>query len=386
MADPTQPNSTSGADPSAVEPSSPSLRDVAEAAYDETTSTESEAPRKGSVARDRGGRFASKEQVARSGEAEPRAPSPEDDAEATVKAPDPAAQARSNQPPDHWSAEDRAVFERLPPEAQSMLQRRYSEMEADYTRKSQANASAVQAVNQLAPIFQDPDISRSLNEWNMNPIAAVQQWASFHKRAVSTDPRERGGLLIDLAQQMGFDPAKVFATNSQPEPQLPPGVKDDPAVRYLANQYGKTASELQAIRNEVQGIRAAEQQKYEQESLKVTRWSIDKYADEKGPDGKALRPDFDEHLPYILELYKADPERDLAEAYDTARRMNPKTFEQMVAAERARVHSQQSVDRAKAANRGNLRGMTSPVNKPTAKTGNGTLRDILEASADEVGF
>jgi hypothetical protein len=220
----------------------------------------------------------------------------------------------------------------------------------------------------------------------MHPIAAIQQWAGFHKRAVSPHVNDRAGLLIDLATQMGFDPAKVFATNRPPEPVLPPGVKDDPAVRYLANQYGQTASELQAIRNEVQGIRAAEQQKFEQESLKVTRWSIDKYADEKGPDGKPLRPDFDEHLPYILELYKADPERDLAEAYDTARRMNPKTFESMVAAERARVHSQQSVAKAQAANRGNLRGMTAPVNKPTAKTGNGTLRDILEASADEVGF
>jgi len=375
MSDQSPPNSTSGAE------APQSIREVAEAAYDEVTSPDYEAPESG-VARDERGRFAPKE--ARSGEAEDEAPpSPEVKAE-TPEPPDPAREG--NRPPDHWSAEDRAVFAKLPPDAQSMLQRRYSEMEADYTRKSQANASAVQAVNQLAPIFQDPDISRSLNEWNMNPIAAVQQWASFHKRAVSADPRERGALLIDLASQMGFDPAKVFATNSQPEPQLPPGVKDDPAVRYLANQYGKTASELQAIRNEVQGIRAAEQQKYEQESLKVTRQGIDQFADMKGQDGKPLRPDFDEHLPYILELYKADPNRDLAEAYDTARRMNPKTFESMVAAERARVHSQQSVSKAQAANRGNLRGMTSPVNKPTAKTGNGTLRDILEASADEVGF
>ena len=374
MSDQSPPNSTSGAE------APQSIREVAEAAYDEVTSPDYEAPESG-VARDERGRFAPKE--ARSGEAEDTPPSPETTAETPVP-PDPAREG--NRPPDHWSAEDRAVFAKLPPDAQSMLQRRYSEMEADYTRKSQANASAVQAVNQLAPIFQDPDISRSLNEWNMNPIAAVQQWASFHKRAVSADPRERGALLIDLASQMGFDPAKVFATNSQPEPQLPPGVKDDPAVRYLANQYGKTASELQAIRNEVQGIRAAEQQKYEQESLKVTRQGIDQFADMKGQDGKPLRPDFDEHLPYILELYKADPNRDLAEAYDTARRMNPKTFESMVAAERARVHSQQSVSKAQAANRGNLRGMTSPVNKPTAKTGNGTLRDILEASADEVGF
>jgi hypothetical protein len=66
--------------------------------------------------------------------------------------------------------------------------------------------------------------------------------------------------------------------------------------------------------------------------------------------------------------------------------MNPKTWEQLVAAEKARVHSQQSVSKAQAANRGNIRGMTAPVNKPTGKTGNGSLRDMLEASADEVGF
>jgi len=277
----------------------------------------------------------------------------------------------------------------MPPDEQAMLQRRYSEMEADYTRKSQANASAVQAVNALAPIFSDPDIQRSLSEWQMHPIAAIQQWAGFHKRAVSPHVQDRAGLLIDLATQMGFDPAKLFATsqNRQPEQPLPPGVRDDPAVRYLANQYGQTASEIQALRNQVQSIQAAEQQKYEQESLKVTRWSIDSWADEKGQDGKPLRPDFDEQLPYILELYKADPNRDLNEAYNTARRMNPKTFEQLVAAEKAKVHSQQSVAKAQAANRGNLRGLTAPVGKPNgAKTGQGSLRDMLEASADEVGF
>ena len=380
MSDQSPPNSTSG--DSADRPQS--IREVAEAAYDDITSPDSvdESPREGGVQRDERGRFAPKE--ARTGEQSPEAPSPDLDAETPVKAPDPARQG--NQPPDHWSAEDRAVFARLPPDAQSMLQRRYSEMEADYTRKSQANASAVQAVNALAPIFQDPDIQRSLQEWQVHPVGAIQEWAGMHKRAISPNIQDRAGLLIDLATQMGFDPAKLFAPNRPPEPPLPPGVANDPAVRYLANQYGQTASEIQALRNQVQGIQQAERQKYEQESLKVTRWSIDKYADEKGPDGKPLRPDFDEHLPYILELYKADPNRDLQEAYNTARRMNPKTFEQMVAAERARVHSQQSVSKAQAANRGNLRGMTAPVNKPTAKTGNGSLRDILEASADEVGF
>src|SRR6187551_2265664 len=201
MSDQSPPNSTSGAE------APQSIREVAEAAYDEVTSPDYEAPESG-VARDERGRFAPKE--ARSGEAEDEAPpSPEVKAETPVP-PDPAREG--NRPPDHWSAEDRAVFAKLPPDAQSMLQRRYSEMEADYTRKSQANASAVQAVNQLAPIFSDPDIQRSLSEWQMHPIAAIQQWAGFHKRAVSPHVQDRAGLLIDLATQMGFDPAKLFAT------------------------------------------------------------------------------------------------------------------------------------------------------------------------------
>jgi hypothetical protein len=204
-----------------------------------------------------------------------------------------------------------------------MLQRRYTEMEADYTRKSQANASAVQAVNALAPIFQDPDIARSLKELEIHPMAAIQSWAHMHKRAVSANVQDRITLMIELAQQMGFDPAKLFVgSNPPPPPTLPPGVKDDPAVRYLADQHGRTAGELQALRNEVQSIRAAELQKAEEQALTHTRWNIDRFADEKGPDGKVLRPDFDDHLPFILELYRANPDRDLAEAYDTARRMN----------------------------------------------------------------
>jgi hypothetical protein len=383
--DPIPDNSISGASETANEPA-PSLREIAEAAYDEGASEEPSS--EGGLSRDERGRFASKAQDAKTGEAERVAPSPEALKPEAPVPPDPAAAARSSQAPDHWSAEDRAVFERLPPDAKQMLQRRYSEMEADYTRKSQANASAVQAVNALAPIFQDPEIVQSLQQANMHPIAAIQDWASMHKRGISPRLEDRAGLMIDLAVRMGFDPAKLFAPQRpESQPNLPPQAANDPAVRYFADQYGKTASEMQALRNEINAIHQAENRQREEESLKVTRWSIDTFADEKGPDGKPLRPDFDEQLPYILELFKANPERDLVEAYDLARRMNPKTWESMVAAQKAQVAAQQSTERARAANRGNIRGLTGPVSKPNgAKTGNGTLRDTLEASAEEVGF
>lgn len=264
--------------------------------------------------------------------------------------------------------------------------RRYGEMEADYTRKSQANAGAVQAVNALAPIFDDPEISRSLQEMQFHPLRAIQEWAMVHKRAVHPDPRERLSLIYDMAQRMGFDPARLFAVgrNAGP-PGSQPEIKD-PAVKYLADQYGRTASDLQALRNELQNIRAQEQQKHQQEAFQQVRWSIDNYAEEKGPDGKPLRPHFDKVIDAVIELFKADPERDLNEAYERACWMDPEVRKLMLDNERNKVTSQQAAQRAQAAVRGNTRGLTSPVAKPSAKPKNGSLRDTLEASADEVGF
>jgi hypothetical protein len=383
MPDNDQPNSISGAtETSAPEPRQ-SLREIAEAAYDEGSTAESEAPSEGR-ARDSQGRFAPKQGV-ETGEAEGKTPpSPDQRPETPTEEADPAQ--RGNRPPDHWSAEDRAVFERAPADVKQMLQRRYSEMEADYTRKSQANAAAVQAVNALAPVFQDPVIAQAMQEQRTSPLQLIHEWAGFHKKALSPNVADRAALMIDLASRMGFDPAKLFATNRQPEVQLPPGADKDPAIRYLADQHARALGEVQNLRNEFQTIRQQEAQKHEEETLRATRWNIDAFADEKGQDGKPLRPDFDQQLPYILELFQANPERDLNEAYNIARRMNPKTWEDLVAAEKARVHSQQSVQKAQAANRGNLRGLTSPVSKPAGKPNNGSLRDALEASADEVGF
>jgi hypothetical protein len=307
--------------------------------------------------------------------------------EAQPQTPDPAAQARSNQPPEHWSAEDRANFEKLPPESKNFLLKRHSEMEADYTRKSQAASSAVTFTNTLTPVFTDPVIRQSLQTDGLSPAEAIQQWAGFHKRAMHQDPRERINLLVDLAQRIGFDPAKLFVTaQSNPPPVLSEKDMADPAIRYFADHQSRTQTELQALRAELQGMQQAERQARENEQLEQTRWGIDQFAAEKGANGQPLRPYFDAALPMIIELFKANPERDLQEAYEQAIWALPDIRKQMLDAERHLQQGQSNVDRAKLAARGNTRGITAPVVKPNAKTGQGTLRDTLERAADEVGF
>ena len=372
---------------SPAEPAAPSLRDTIEQAYDDVV----ESPDAGQDGRprDTNGRFVAKDRV-ETGEAErPKAPlSPDKLTTETQKPPtDPAAQARSNQAPEHWSAEDRADFDKLPPESKAFLLKRHTEMEADYTRKSQTASGAVQFTQALTPVFTDPDIQRSLQSEGVSPAEAIQQWAGFHKRAMSPDTRERINLLVDLSQRIGLDPAKLFVTTgNQPSPQLSDKDLADPAIRYFADHQSRTQSELQALKAELQQMRQAEVQQREAENLEQTRWGIDQFAAEKGPDGQPLRPHFDAVLEDIVELFKANPERDLHDAYLRAVRMNEDLYNQALAADRQKLLGQSSVDKARAAARGNTRGLTSPVAKPNAKTGNGKLRDMLEQAADEVGL
>ena len=55
-------------------------------------------------------------------------------------------------------------------------------------------------------------------------------------------------------------------------------------------------------------------------ATKAMKREIDAFADEKGSDGQSLRPDFDELLDPIIELFHADANRDVREAYEIAQR------------------------------------------------------------------
>jgi hypothetical protein len=133
---------------------------------------------------------------------------------------------------------------------------------------------------------------------------------------------------------------------------------------------------------------AAENQARAQAGEQYARSNIDQFADEKSQDGKPLRPHFDTVLPILLDLFKANPQRSLAEAYDAACWSHPEVRKQLLAAEQYRQQSRHDVEKAKIAQRGNTRGLTSPAVKPPGADGpsRGSLRDAIEKSAEEVGY
>ena len=385
-----------------------SLRDIAEAAYDDLESAadevsevqEAEAPDEEPLAseerpRDKSGRWVAKstnqpgEAIERPPVVDP-APKKPEVSETRVPEPDPAAQARSNQVPEHWSAEDKAVFARLPAEGQAFLLRRHGEMEAEFTRKSQASAGAVQFTQSLAPVFNDRRIQTSLQQMGLNPAQAIQEWAGLHLRAMSPNQQDKFNVLLDMTERMGLDPARIFSALNKPS--LPAGLSEaelkDPAVKFFADRLGQTTGELNALRNEIQARWAAENQARAQAGEQHARANIDQFADEKGPDGKPLRPHFDAVLPILLDLYKANPQRSLAETYDAACWAHPEVRKQLLAAEQYRQQSRHDVEKARNAQRGNVRGLTSSAVRPPGNAGpsQGSLRDTIEHAAEEIGY
>jgi hypothetical protein len=382
---------TNGNPDEPIEEAPKSLREVAEEAWseveeaaDDDTGQEPPEPQSGQDGRKRDslGRFMP-------GEADDTVPAPDGKIPAPDGAqPHPAPAGSSNEAPAHWSPEARAMYAKLPQEARDFLLERHTAMERDYQGKVQQSASAVQFTQALAPVFEEPRMKASLANVEgrpLHPVHAIEQWAAFHLRAMDPNPQVRMGLLQELAQRMQLDPAALGKT--PPPPGLSEQDLADPAVKYFADTVGRTMQELNALRGELNGIRAAETERTNEAVLRATRQGIDSFADATDPQGNKLYPHFDAVLPQLIELFRANPDRDLKEAYDTAVWMAPTVRQGLLTRERSTVEQRQSNERASRAARGNVRGRTSPVSKPDAANGEAKgLRATLAAAAEEVGF
>jgi hypothetical protein len=261
-------------------------------------------------------------------------------------------------------------------------------MEGEFQRRMQTSAQAANFAQSLAPIFTDQRISRSLQEAGVGPAEAINQWAGFHLRFL-TDPVNMIGELIQRAR---IDPA-VFVGGQQPagNGSLPPGLPKeamaDPTIKFIADQFSRVNNEVVANRRELQAMQQATQDRQAAEVMRVTRWGIDSFAEEKDANGQPLHPHFDAVLPHIIQLFKADPQRDLREAYETALWMDGNTRSGLLQRERQTVTQQQSTQRASQQVRSNVTGRTHPVTPPPRPEGQKrSLRDALEQAADQVGL
>lgn len=313
----------------------------------------------------------------------PTQPRP-DDQQVEPPHPAPSQDGRSSEAPANWTAADRDAFAKQTPEGQAFLLRRHSEMESDYQRRVQATRGAAEFTQALLPVFQDPVLAGSLMQSKASPFDAIVQWAGFHKRAVSPNVGDRLSLLQEMASRMGIDPAAI--ATSRPGPgQLTKEDLDNPAIRHFADAFSRQSSETQQLRAIVQQLQDGYRAQQQEQQVRVARWSVDSFAEEKGSDGKPLHPYYDEVINEIIMLYRINPEREMPEAYETACRMNPVVNERIIS-DRIRQYQQQNDNqRAVQAVRSNVRGLTAPVAKPALPAPKG-LRSLVTEIADEIGL
>jgi hypothetical protein len=270
---------------------------------------------------------------------------------------------------------------------QAWALRRHSEMEGDYQRRVQATAQAAQVVQAIAPVFQDPAIAASLQREGLSPVDAIGQWAGFHRRFMDPNPENRAGVMRELMQRSGLDPAAVFATQ---RPQEIPGLSEkdraDPAIKYITDVIGRLTAENQATRQALATMQTAEAEKANQVAVGHAREAIDRFASEKDERGQLKRPYFDKVAKAITLAIYAEPHLTMDQAYDKAVWADKDIRKELQATEfTARQQAEANV-RARQAMRSNTRGITSPVGREGRPNGPLGLRATIEAAAEEVGL
>jgi hypothetical protein len=248
--------------------------------------------------------------------------------------------------PKHWTEGDRTLFGSAARPIQERWIAREKEYRDGFNQRGQELAGFKRerdAWNELFNPF-DGDLRlqglnrhqyvQSLIEWNHrfheNPAAAIRM----------------------AAEQLGVDLKGLLEAPAQTDPAL-----------------AKLRDELTGIRSELsqRDLRAREAE------FKSNQDKVASFADEKGPDGKPLRPYFDEVAADIVKLLQADRSMGLDKAYDRALRMNDDVWAK-VQAGKSRANKgaedrerQQRVDKARRAAAGTDSGTVGATKKPTLR-------------------
>lgn len=283
----------------------------------------------------------------------------------------------SAQAPQHWSEADRATFAKLNPEGQAFLLRRHKEMEADYTRKTQENAEAVR-IGSTAMRNIDPAIQAEIRNAGITADKFVENLIGFH-RLSTQNPVE---FLLQAAQALGVDPAKVFS------PQKPPVPGERPANDPIATR-------LQAVESFITG----EVQNRNQALQNGAKQTIEQFAAEKDASGQPLRPHFEQVRTVMARLMTVDPDMDLPTAYEVAVFRDPElrgSIVRSVTAPAGQIPSAQPVpldmekarkgEQAALAAKANIRGSGKPGSPAPAVQKSMSLSQALAAAAEEVGM
>lgn len=266
------------------------LRDMVEAAYEKTNETESETEQDKEIPSSSNGDSNSTdvEDTTTEGTHEKSSESPEHQEEIEA--------------PAHWAAEDVDVFNELDSKGKKLYLKRHKEMEAGYTKKTQALAEEKKiaerfkkAIEPYQPFFK---------QHNLDEFEAFQKAASAHIRLINASPQEKSLLIQKLALDYGVNIAqKNFDQPEQPQ---------------IDHQTQAIYDELNRTR---QYIAAQEQEKQNREIASIEK-QIQNFSSEKDESGELKYPYFEELRGGMGKLIQSGLASSLEEAYENAISLN----------------------------------------------------------------
>ena len=276
---------------------------------------------------------------------------------------DPASQLQPVEPPARWTPDKKASFATWPRDVQEAVVARNSELEADYTRKTQEAAELRRTaepylhaikpfeayLNELAPII------------GQTPDTMIANLLGIEYQLRKGDPNEKAKALRDIAASYGID---LAALNGEERPA--PG---DPHVQQLRQSFGTLEQRV-----------AQTEQMIEAERQRQTAQEIEAFANARDALGRSRHPLFPRVRGVMSQLFRDDPALTLEQAYQKA--IEPL---QQAVAEELRVHQemadrrrQQAVEKARKAAPVKSSG-SSPNGSAKAKDLDALLWDNINA-------
>ena len=227
----------------------------------------------------------------------------------SASAPHSAASGEPNaapplEPPKHWSEADRSLFPKAPRE----IQQRWLDREAETARGLDAKFQEIAVFRKERDQYQEilKPYEQELNLQGVTPpqfIKALVGWQQY----IQANPVEG---LKRLAQTYGVDLASLIGQTESVDPN-----------------FAKLNQEVGSVKSTVEKFIETQRQQQFEANLNFVK----AFAEEKGADGKPLRPYFDEVSADINALMKAQPGLTLEQAYPKAVRMNETVWEKHLA-------------------------------------------------------
>lgn len=247
--------------------------------------------------------------------------------------------------PQSWSAEDKAVFAKAPPDVQKVLLRREAERDNLLTQKSQKFADDTKEIEAYRPVI--APIAAEAARYGMPAHVAIKQLYDRHQ---------------DIAQN-GIEGLKRVAA------VYGLSLSGEPETAYTDPETAALKSELQTVK---QTVTSWQQQQAKQVETQIFG-EIDSVRLEKAKDGSLVRPHFDalfdDIIPIVASLKAKNPSWSHAklttEAYDRASRANPEIWGKLEGERKAKEKAEaekeakEAAAKAKKSASNNTRGSTA---------------------------